>query len=158
METTSELHQIRCERVSSSLMTVPDESRKEVQDPTRSSILSAETTTRIGTWNVRTLYQCGKLAQLLYEFHNYRMDILGLSEMRWTGSDKVVSDGKTILYSGHDEQHIHGVGLVLSKEAAKALIGWKPINDRIITARFQSRHAKTTVIQIYATLSCSSAT
>ena len=78
------------------------------------------------------------------------MDILGLSEMRWTGSDKLVSAGKTILYSGHDEQHMHGVGLVLSKEAANALIGWKPINDRTITARFQSRHAKTTVIQIYA--------
>ena len=30
------------------------------------------------------------------------------------------------------------------------MIGWKPVNDRIITARFQSRHTKTTAVVIYA--------
>ncbi|KAK1785456.1 hypothetical protein P4O66_018823 [Electrophorus voltai] len=69
--------------------------------------------------------------------------------MRWTGSGKIVSDGKSVLYSGHEEHHIHGVGLVLSKKASCALLGWKPVNDRIITTRFQSRHAKTSIIQVY---------
>ena len=40
--------------------------------------------------------------------------------------------------------------MVLSKAAAQVLIGWKPVNERIITARFQSKHAKTTTIQVYA--------
>ena len=70
--------------------------------------------------------------------------------MRWTDCGRIISDGKTVLYSDHDDQHIHGVGLLLNKQAAKALIGWKPVNERIITARFESRHAKTTIIQVYA--------
>ena len=39
--------------------------------------------------------------------------------------------------------------IILNEEAEKALIGWMPIKDRIITARFQSRHTKTTVAVIY---------
>lgn len=131
-------------------MTVLEQSRKVVQRPMQNGILDANTITRIGTWNVRTLYQCGRLEQLLHEFDNYRLDILGVSEMRWTGNGKMISDGKIVLYSGAKEHHVHGVGMVLSKTAAQALVGWKPISDRIITARFQSRHAKITVIQVYA--------
>ncbi|KAK1792372.1 hypothetical protein P4O66_012322, partial [Electrophorus voltai] len=110
----------------------------------------AKIISKLGTWNVRTLCEGGKLTQLLHEFDNYNLDILGVSEMHWTGSGKIVSDGKSVLYSGHEEHHIHGVGLVLSKKASCALLGWKPVNDRIITARFQSRHAKTSLIQVYA--------
>ena len=43
----------------------------------------------IGTWNVRTLYACGKLAELEYELQTYRWNIRGLSEMRWTGLGEV---------------------------------------------------------------------
>ena len=70
------------------------------------------------------------------------MDILGLYEMRWAGCGKMKEDGKT----GHSNKHILGVGLYLSLPVAKALIGWKPVNERIITARFQTRHTKVTII------------
>ncbi len=40
--------------------------------------------------------------------------------------------------------------MMLSKEATSALISWKPVNDRIITTRFLSRHTKTTSVQVYA--------
>ena len=39
----------------------------------------------IGTWNVRTLHQCGKVQELEHELKRYKWDILGLSEVRWTG-------------------------------------------------------------------------
>ena len=70
--------------------------------------------------------------------------------MRWTGSGKIISDSKTIIYSGHDERHEFGVGIVLSDSAAKSLLGWKPVSDRIITARLLSKHAKTTIVQVHA--------
>ena len=84
------------------------------------------------------------------EIINYKIDILGLCEMRWTGSDKMKEDGKTIIYSGHSDKHILGVGLCLSLPVAKSLISWKPVNEHIITARFQTRHAKVTIIQAHA--------
>ena len=131
-------------------MTVLDQSRKDVGG-SMSRILSAKTRTKIGTWNTRTLYQTGKLAQLLREFNEYKLDILGISEMRWTGSGKINdSGGTTLLYSGHQDRHVYGVGFMLNKEATRALISWEPVSERIITARFQSRHAKTTVVQVYA--------
>ncbi|KAK1806239.1 hypothetical protein P4O66_000117 [Electrophorus voltai] len=134
----------------SNLMTVLEQTREGVQRPMQTGTFNAKKISKLGTWNVRTLCEGGKLAQLLHEFDNYNLDILGISKMRWTGSGKIVSDGKSVLYSGHEEHHIHGVGLVLSKKASCALLGWKPVNDCIITARFQSRHAKTSIIQVYA--------
>ena len=59
------------------------------------------------------------------------------------------SRGKTVLYSGN-EHHTHGIGVFLSKRAARTLVSWKPINKRIIMARFHTRHAKVTVVQVYA--------
>uniref|UniRef100_A0A915J2K9 Craniofacial development protein 2-like n=1 Tax=Romanomermis culicivorax TaxID=13658 RepID=A0A915J2K9_ROMCU len=60
-----------------------------------------------------------------------------------------------ILYSCQEVWHKCGVGFILSKEAAGALIRWKPIGDRIITARFRYGHVKATVVQVYAPMDSS---
>ena len=49
-----------------------------------------------------------------------------------------------------DDIHQHGVAIMLSREAARALINWTPIDERIIRARFHSRHVKLTLIHAYA--------
>ena len=87
---------------------------------------------------------------MIREFKNYKLDILGLSEVRWTGSGILNDKSISLLYSGHDQHHMRGVGILMNKNAAKSLIGWNPVNDRIITARFQSKHTKITLIQVYA--------
>ena len=58
----------------------------------------------------------------------YKIDILDLCGMRWTGNGKMKEHGKTIIYSGHSKEHILGVGICLSLPVAKALIGWKPFS------------------------------
>ena len=77
---------------------------------------------------------------------------MGISESRWCGSGKLLlNTGETILYSGRDDDiHQHGVAIMLSREAARALINWTPIDERIIRARFHSRHVKLTLIHAYA--------
>ena len=69
------------------------------------------------------------------EMINYKIYVLGLYEMRWTGSGKMKEDGET-MYSGHSNKHILGVGLCLNLPVAKALTGWDPVSEQIITARF----------------------
>ena len=113
-------------------------------------IFNAKNDTKIGTWNVRTLYQTGKLGQVLKEMRRYKLEILGISELRWTGQGRIKSENVTILFSGHATQHAHGVGMLLDQKATNALIAWKPINDRIMMARFQTQHAKVSIIQVYA--------
>ena len=56
-------------------MNVSGESRREINDR-RMEILSAKTKTRIGFWNVRTMYETGKLAQVKAEMRRYNLDIL----------------------------------------------------------------------------------
>ncbi|PIO74689.1 7 transmembrane receptor [Teladorsagia circumcincta] len=100
--------------------------------------------------NVRTLNRTGSLAQLLHGFDNYRLDILGISEVCWKGNGRRNSDNETILFSGHEDKHEEGVGFVLNRKAANALNGWKPIKEKIIIARFATRHTRITIMQLYA--------
>jgi len=67
-------------------------------------IFSAKKITRVGTWNVRTLYQCGSMSQVLKGITNYSLRVLHISEMRWTGQGQFCSEGITILYSGKETQ------------------------------------------------------
>lgn len=44
---------------------------------------------KIGTWNVRTMYEATKSAQVAHEMNRNHLDILKLSEVRWTGNGKL---------------------------------------------------------------------
>lgn len=102
----------------------------------------------VGTWNVRTLWAAGHLELLKEEMKRYRWDILGLSEVRWTGSGEV--NGCEMIWSGDDTEHQRGVGFLLSSRARMALLGYKPVNSRMIVARFSGQPFNVSVIQVYA--------
>ena len=108
--------------------------------------------TRIGTWNVQTMYHTGKVYQIAKELQ--RLRLLAVSETRWTGTGKViVTTGETVLYcglAGDDASHKKGVALILSKEAGKSLKEWEPISERVISASFESKWQNTTILQAYA--------
>jgi hypothetical protein len=54
--------------------------------------------TRIGSWNVRTLFQKRKLAQLNREMDRYKLDILGVSEVRWNRSGQIMTTDVSIFW------------------------------------------------------------
>ena len=61
--------------------------------------------------------------------------------------------GRKFLYTGRKREgdpHMHCVGLILSKDAARSLLEWEPVPERIITARFASKGRDITIIQCYA--------
>jgi len=138
------------EIVSTDIMTTRGESQREAQRPTR-SVVTPKTTLAIGHWNVRTMFQTGKSAQIAKEMDQYGLGILGISECRWNGAGKQkLATGHTIIYSGDEERHERGVAIMMNAQAEKALMEWTPVNERIITARFYSRFRRLTVIQVYA--------
>ncbi len=102
----------------------------------------------IGTWNVQTLWSCGKLELLRREMAKYKYDILGISEMRWTGCGELNSG--EVIWSGEEKEHQRGVGFLLNKRARDALIGYIPVSSRIIAATFKGTPMNITVIQVYA--------
>lgn len=114
---------------------------------------SMKTRTRFGSWNVRTLLEPSRLAQLCKEVHNYNLLFVGICETRWPGvGENITSDGFTFLYSGKPENlpRSSGVGFLLTKRAKRALITWKPFSDRVISVRFRTRARNLTCIQCYA--------
>ena len=115
-------------------------------------IVHPKTQLRIGNWNVRTLCAPGKAAQAAKAMRENKLQIMGMSESRWCGSGKfILSTGETIVYSGRDDEvHQHGVAIMLNKDAAKTMINWAPIGERIIRARFHSRYVKLTLIHVFA--------
>jgi hypothetical protein len=92
------------------------------------------------------MYETGKAAQVATEMRNYKLEVLGLCETRWTQSGQQrLTTGELILYSGHeaeDAHHTEGVAFMLSKEAQSALIGWEAVSSRLITASFNTQLKK----------------
>ena len=117
-------------------------------------LLTLKGSTRIGTWNVRTLYEVGKAAQVVSKIRQYNISVLAICESRWNGAGQVtLAIGERLLYSGHEEEqhaHVKGVALMLSESAAKALIECNPVSPRILMARFNSKGRKVAIINCYA--------
>ena len=117
-----------------------------------SNLFECKSTFRIGYCNVRTMHQIGKCAQVCSEMKNYDLDILGVSECRWTNAGKqlLFNENLHIIYSGrNDDQHSEGVAILMTHRAEGSLISWQPVNERIITVRYPSKYFKLSVIQCY---------
>ena len=119
---------------------------------TVSNDLKPKSNLRVGCWNVRTLYQPGKLKQVLGEMENYNIKVLCVSEARCINSGRRrLSSGYTILFSGRtDNHHSNGVAIIVKRMVEKTILGWKRISDRLLKVRFNSRFVKMTVIVCYA--------
>ena len=132
-------------------MTTSGESQKETTGM-KLEVMSAKTKTRIGFWNVRTMYETGKLVQVTTERRQYNLHVLGISESRWIGTGRLkTASGERVLYSGWDDE-LHRVGLatILKKGADRSLLKWKPINSLLIKARLKGKQNNLTLIQCYA--------
>ena len=71
----------------------------------------------IGTWNVWSMNQ-GKLEVVKKEMARVNIDILGISELKWTGMGKFNSDGHYIYYCGQGSHRRNGVAII-TKESDK---------------------------------------
>ena len=83
----------------------------------------------IGTWNVRSMNQ-GKL-DVKQEIARVNIDILGISEVKWTGMGEFNSDGHYIYYLGKESLRRNGVALIINKRVHNAVLGHSLKNDRM---------------------------
>ena len=102
----------------------------------------------IGTWNVRSMNQ-GKLEVFKQEMARVYIDILGISELRWTGMGEFNSDDHYIYYCGQESLRKNGVTIIVNKGVRNAVLGYSLKSDRMISVRFQGKPFNITVIQVY---------
>ena len=68
----------------------------------------------IGTWNIRSMNQ-DKLEVIKQEMARVNVDILGISEVKWTGMGEFNSDDYYIYYCGQESLRRNGVAIRVNK-------------------------------------------
>ena len=92
----------------------------------------------------------GKLEVVKQEMARENTDILGISELKWTGMGEFNSDDHYIYYSGKESVRRNGVAIIVNKRVQNAVNGCNLKNDRMISVHFQGKPFNITVIQVYA--------
>ena len=78
------------------------------------------------------------------------VNILGISELRWTGMGEFNSDDHYIYYCRQESLRKNGVAIMVNKRVRNVVLGCNLKNDRMISVRFQGKPFNITVIQAYA--------
>ena len=92
----------------------------------------------------------GKLEVVKQEMTRMNIDILGISELKWTGMGEFNSDDRYIYYCGQESIRRNGVAIMVNKRVRTAVLGCNPKNDRMISVHFQGKPFNIMVIQAYA--------
>ena len=91
-----------------------------------------------------------KLNVVKQEIARVNMDILRISELKWTVMGEFNSDDHYIYYCGQESLRRNEVPIILNKRAQNAVLGYSLKNDRMISVCFQGKPFSITVIQVYA--------
>ncbi|XP_061012211.1 craniofacial development protein 2-like [Dama dama] len=95
----------------------------------------------------------GILEVVKQEIARVNIDILGISELKWTGMGEFNSDDHYIYYCGQESLRRNGVAIIVNKRVRNAVLGCNLKNDRMISVRFQGKPFNIMVIHAYAVTS-----
>ena len=132
--------------------TEPKQKQNPVVDVTgdRSKVLCCKEQYCIETWNVRSMNQ-GKLEVVKQEMARVNVDILGISELKWSVMGEFNSDDHYIYYCGQESLRRNGVAITVNKRVQNAVLGCNLKNDRMTSVHFQGEPYNITVYaQVYA--------
>ena len=92
----------------------------------------------------------GKFKVAKQEMARVKIDVLGISELKWTGMGEFNSDDHYIYHCGQESLRRNGVAIMVNKRVQNAVLGCNLKNDRMISVRFQGNPFSITEIQVYA--------
>ena len=94
----------------------------------------------------------GELKVVKQEMARVKIDILGSSELKWTGMDELNSDDHYIYYCGQEALRSNGVAIIVNKRVENTILGCNLKNNRMIFVCFQGKLFSITVNKVYATM------
>ena len=92
----------------------------------------------------------GKLEVVKHKMARVNVNILGISELKWTGMGEFNSDDHYIYYCGPESLRKNEVAIMVNKRVRNAVLGCRLKNDRMISVHFQDKPFNIMVIQAYA--------
>lgn len=105
---------------------------------------------RVGTWNVRGLLKDGKLKILESELERCNSTITGISETHWKDSGHFDTGKHTIYYSGKENNSFGGVAIAIPKLWNNSVLGYNPVNERIMSIKIDASPVPINIVQVYA--------
>ena len=78
------------------------------------------------------------------------VDILGISELRWTGMGEFNLDDHNIYYCGQESLRRNEVAIIVNKRVWNAVLGCNLKHNRMISVHYQGKPFNITVTQVYA--------
>ena len=88
----------------------------------------------------------GKLEVIKQEMARVNIDILGISELKWTGMDEFNSDDHYIYYCGPESFRRNGVAIIVNKRVQNTVLRCNLKNERMISVHLQCKPFNITVI------------
>ena len=88
----------------------------------------------------------GKLEVVKQEMERLNINILGISELKWTGKGEFNSDDHYVYYCAQEFLRRNGVAIMVNKRVQNAVLGCNLKNDRMISVRLQGKTLNITVI------------
>ena len=92
----------------------------------------------------------GKLEVMKQEMARVNIDILRISERKWTGMSKFNLNDHYLYYCGLEFIRRKGVVIIVNKSVQNAILGCSLKNDRMISVPLQGKPFNISVIQVYA--------
>ena len=92
----------------------------------------------------------GKLEVVKQVMARVKVNILGISELKWTGMGEFNSDDRYIYYCGQEFLRRNGVAIIVNKRVRNEVLGCSFKNDRMISVCFQGKPFNMTVVQVCA--------
>ena len=96
----------------------------------------------------------GNLEVVKQDMPRVNIDILGISELKWTGMGEFNSDDHYIYYCGQESLRRNGVAITVKRRVQNAVLGCNLKNNRMISVGFQGKPLNIPVIQVYAPTNC----
>jgi exonuclease III len=105
---------------------------------------------RFGTWNVRNVYRLGSFTTVVWELASYRLDLVGVQEVRYDKGDTATAGYYTFLYGKGSENHKLGTESFVHQRIVPAVKKVGFVNNRLSYIVLRGLWSNIIVLNVHA--------